>query len=195
MTRLLSLRNRQQVRAVETALLRRLTLRLLKEHFRPTNYEVGLHLIGASEMAQLNESFLQHKGSTDVITFDYSSEEFRVPRSAFQVGGGEQKLEPRNSKLQTPIHGEIFVCLDDAVAQAREFGTTWQSELVRYVLHGLLHLHGHDDSRPAARRKMKREENRLLRELARRFRLSKLGIRNAKRRTRTSAFRVPHSAF
>ena len=50
--------------------------------------------------------------------------------------------------------------------QAREFGTTWQSEVVRYVIHGLLHLRGHDDLKPAERRVMKREENRLLKRVA-----------------------------
>jgi len=72
------------------------------------------------------------------------------------------------------LHGELFICVDDAVAQAREFGTTWQSEIVRYLVHGVLHLRGHDDHDPAARRKMKREENRLLRGLDRRFDLSRL---------------------
>ena len=57
--------------------------------------------------------------------------------------------------------------MDDAVAQATEFKTTWQSEVVRYVVHGVLHLLGHDDLQPDLRRKMKREENRLVRRLER----------------------------
>ena len=67
-----------------------------------------------------------------------------------------------------------FICVDEAVFQARKFGTSWQSETVRYVVHGVLHLLGHDDLRAAARCKMKREENRLLRELSRRFSLAQL---------------------
>jgi rRNA maturation RNase YbeY len=57
----------------------------------------------------------------------------------------------------------------DAVKQAGEFKTTWQSEVVRYAVHALLHLRGYDDLQPAKRRVMKREENRLMRELAKRF--------------------------
>jgi rRNA maturation RNase YbeY len=72
------------------------------------------------------------------------------------------------------IHGELFVCVDEAVLQARQFGTSWQAEVVRYVVHGVLHLLGHDDLRPAARRTMKREENRLVRGLAKRFSLAQL---------------------
>jgi probable rRNA maturation factor len=68
----------------------------------------------------------------------------------------------------------LFICLDDAVKQAREFRTTWQEELARYVIHGLLHLRGFDDLEPAARRVMKREENRLLRRAGRAFTLAQL---------------------
>jgi probable rRNA maturation factor len=101
-------------------------------------------------MAEFNERFLRHTGSTDVITFDYADDLTRL------------------------LHGEIFISIDDAKAQAREFRTSWQSELARYVIHGVLHLRGFDDIRPADRRKMKREENRLLKEIARLFPLSKL---------------------
>ncbi|HYA79070.1 MAG TPA: rRNA maturation RNase YbeY, partial [Candidatus Nitrosopolaris sp.] len=80
------------------------------------------------------------------------------------------RLKP---ELQT-LHGEIFICVDEAVRQARQYGTSWQSEIVRYLVHGVLHLLGFDDVRAGTRRKMKREENRRLRELSRRFALSKL---------------------
>jgi len=107
-------------------------------------------------MARLNVVFLRHAGSTDVISFDYS------------------ELGTRDSEQQTRLHGEIFICVDEAIRQARRFRTTWQSEIVRYLVHGVLHLIGCDDQRAADRRKMKREENRWLRSLAARFPLSRL---------------------
>ena len=64
--------------------------------------------------------------------------------------------------------------MDDAIRQAKKFKTNWQSEIVRYIVHGVLHLLGHDDVNATAKRKMKREENRLLRKLSARFALSKL---------------------
>jgi rRNA maturation RNase YbeY len=100
----------------------------------------------------VNWDFLQHEGSTDVITFDHSES---------QDGTAD-------------LHGELFICLDDAVKQAREFRTTWTQELTRYVVHGVLHLRGHDDLAAGPRRKMKREENRLVRGLAANFPLSAL---------------------
>jgi probable rRNA maturation factor len=64
--------------------------------------------------------------------------------------------------------------VDEALIQARRFRTTWQNELLRYIIHGVLHLGGFDDERAASRRRMKREEDRLLGKLARDFDLSKL---------------------
>ena len=144
----LCLRNRQSARAVDLRLLRRIASGLMAD-LQATEFDLTIQLVGEAEMTRINETRLRHAGSTDVITFDYS-----------ESGGS--------------LAGEIFVCVDEAVIQARRFRTTWQEELVRYVVHGVLHLRGHDDLRVAARRRMKREEGRLTRKLARDFRLSKL---------------------
>jgi rRNA maturation RNase YbeY len=48
-------------------------------------------------------------------------------------------------------------------------------EVTRYLVHGVLHLEGYDDTDPVSRRAMKRRENKLLKELSRRFDLGKLG--------------------
>ena len=45
---------------------------------------------------------------------------------------------------------------------------------MRYVIHGVLHLLGYDDLKPQLRRRMKREENRLVRRLENRFALAQL---------------------
>jgi probable rRNA maturation factor len=66
------------------------------------------------------------------------------------------------------------VCIDDAILQAREFGTTWQSEITRYIVHGVLHLLGYDDLKPQLRREMKRAENRLMRLLSQKFSLAQI---------------------
>jgi probable rRNA maturation factor len=164
----LLIKNRQRAVPLNTRLLRTLTNALLREILELENFDLAIYIVRASEMARLNETFLQHIGSTDVITFDYSENpKPDLPRRSAAEAG------TRNSKLF--LHGEIFICIDDARAQARQFRTSWQSELARYIIHGVLHLRGFDDIRPAHRRKMKREENRLLRETSRRFPLRKLG--------------------
>jgi rRNA maturation RNase YbeY len=147
----LSVLNRQKTCAMNRRLFGKIARTLLCELIERQNFELGLNLVSAAEMAQMNKSFLRHEGPTDVITFDYAE-----PDSAF-------------------LRGEIFICIDVALEYARLFRTSWQSELIRYTVHGVLHLEGFDDATPSKRRTMKTRENKLLKELSRRFDLGKLG--------------------
>ena len=163
--------NRQRTVRVNTRHLRRLTRTLLRDLFKTSNFDLGIYLIRATEMARLNETFLRHKGPTDVITFDYKVDV--TASSGRPLRGNGARRNRLAAALQT-LHGEIFICPEQAVTQARRFHTRWQSELGRYVIHALLHLNGFDDLRPGARRQMKRAEDGLLRALARRVNLSEL---------------------
>jgi probable rRNA maturation factor len=154
----LAIANRQRTVSLNTRRLRGLTNTLLAELLKLQDFDLSVIVVRAPEMARINQAFLQHEGSTDVITFDYANDASLVTHHS-----------------SPSLHGELFICIDDAVAQAREFRTSWQSELARYVIHGVLHLRGYDDIRPADRRKMKREENRLLKEMTRLFPLKELG--------------------
>lgn len=145
----LCLRNRQRTRNVDLRLLRQVINRLLASPTVASNFDLTVHLVGDQEMTRINETRLRHAGSTDVITFDYGDH-------------------------SGPLAGELFVCVDEAIRQAVRFRATWQEEIVRYIIHGILHLEGYDDLRSVARRKMKSEESRRLKQLARDFRLSKL---------------------
>src|SRR5947209_15102297 len=70
----LELRNRQKVRAVDLRLFREILSTLLKELMVVQKFELGVCLVESKKMTELNETFLREAGSTDVITFDYSSE-------------------------------------------------------------------------------------------------------------------------
>jgi probable rRNA maturation factor len=142
--------NRQRTCKINVRALKEITITLLSELAGPESV-LEINLVSPAQMAEVNQTHLQHEGPTDVITFDY--------RENPQAGS---------------LNGELFICPAVAVEQAREFGTDWPSELVRYVIHGLLHLLGHDDLEPVARRKMKRAEERLLRDISHRFALSQL---------------------
>ncbi len=147
----LSLSNRSRGRPVNLRFARTLTRALLEELLGFARYELGVHFVTRADIVALHGTYLQDFSPTDVITFDYSD----------RANGNA-------------LHGEIFISVDEAVAQARRFGASWQSELARYLVHGVLHLRGFDDLDAARRRVMKREENRLLRALAGRFALSQL---------------------
>ena len=174
----LVLRNRQRVRRVNARLIRRIVESVLEEGLAGGDYELGIHLVGAAEMARLNWQFLRHEGPTDVITFNHG-EAGQVSRRSqgAKIGDGDGR------DACATIHGEIFICLDAAVSQARQFRTNWQSELVRYVIHGLLHLLGYDDQRAGSRRKMKRREERLLRSAAGRFKIADLAVTRRHRKS------------
>jgi len=150
--RTLTLRNRQRTRAVDLHRLRRIITALLHDLLQQDDFDLGFYLVAEPEMTRLNETYLRHGGSTDVITFDY--------------------CDPAQPGF---LAGEIFICVDEALIQARRFRATWQSEVVRYAVHGLLHLSGYDDHAARNRRKMKREENRLLSRLASQFPFADLG--------------------
>ena len=148
--------NRQRTLALKRILLRRVARSLLEELLHREDYELGVHFIAAEEMGRLNETFLGHHGSTDVITFNH------------QENAADEKL-----------CGEIFISVDDVMLHARRFRVDWPSEMTRYVVHGVLHLEGFDDTDPVSRRAMKRQENKLLKELSLRFNLGKLGKHGA----------------
>ena len=116
-------------------LLRRIADAFAAELLMKSSHAIEVHYVDEKEITRLNEQFVGHAGSTDVITFDY---------------GGEI------------TQAEIFICVDEAIKQAKEFGTTPQMELVRYLAHGLLHLRGYDDRTAAERKKMKRVEDLLV---------------------------------
>ncbi len=84
----------------------------------------------------LNRKHLGHDYVTDVIAF-------------------ELEREPR---LET----EIYINLDRARSQAKEFGETFRSETYRLLVHGLLHVLGYDDKTAKARASMRRKEDAVL---------------------------------
>lgn len=164
----LTLRSRQRARHVDLRFLRRMVRALLRETWPNGGYDLAIYLVAAPEMTRLNETFLRHKGSTDVITFDYAEKAGQASRMS-RSGATPGRAKDRRDARPTLLHGEIFICLDEAVRQARRFHTSWQRELVRYVVHGVLHLLGYDDRNRRARRRMKAAEDALVGRLAREF--------------------------
>ena len=59
-------------------------------------------------------------------------------------------------------HGEIFVSVETAEDNAAQFGTTPESEIRLYIVHGLLHLRGFDDIAAADARRMDSVQQRIL---------------------------------
>ena len=162
----LDVQNRQRTCRIRLALFKQIANVLLSELIQVKAFQVGVVLVAETKMAFLNETYLNHSGSTDVITFDYGEH------------GDEETLR-----------GEIFICIPDAIAQAENYKTSWQSEVVRYLIHGLLHLNGYDDIEPKCRRVMKREEQRLLNQITRRFSVNTLDLDGSQKSAEMSGMR------
>lgn len=88
----------------------------------------------------LNREWLGHDDETDVVSF----------------------VLDEDAQARGEIDGEVYVDLDTAAERAPEFGATMEQEALRYVVHGLLHLVGHDDATDAERASMRTLEDRYL---------------------------------
>lgn len=88
------------------------------------------------EILRVNREFLHHDYFTDIITFDYSYKD--------RVGA------------------DIFISLDTVKSNADLLKVNYDTELLRVIVHGLLHLCGIDDKGPGEREIMERNENEAL---------------------------------
>jgi len=167
----LTLSNRQVARAVDLRLLRRIVRALLRDLLRQEGFELDICLVASAEMTRVNETFLRHKGPTDVITFDYGKKDPLSRARRSRTALHKPQKGPRS------LLGEVLICVPEVLTQAPQFGAKWQNELIRCVIHGMLHLRGYDDHTASSRRRMKREEDRLLHQLESRFELRKLALR------------------
>lgn len=95
---------------------------------------LNIVFIPDTTMRRMNGTFLGHRHVTDVLSFPLS--EYR------------RRLE-----------GEVYVNLDQAVRQARTYRVTAAQERSRLIVHGVLHLAGYDDAKPAQRRRMRERED------------------------------------
>lgn len=92
------------------------------------------------EIIRVNREFLRHDYYTDIITFDYSH--------------------------KNKVAGDIFISLDTVRSNAEDLKVSYDNELMRVIVHGLLHLCGIDDKGPGEREIMEAAENRALSLLA-----------------------------
>lgn len=88
---------------------------------------------------EINRQFLGHDYYTDIITFDYST----------------------NSTL----NGDIFISLDTVRSNAEEIGCSFEHELNRILIHGILHLTGQGDKTPETKAQMTEKEEKALKKL------------------------------
>ncbi len=85
------------------------------------NAMISVAFVGRTAISRLNSQYLGHPGSTDVISFGMGRD---VPGA--------------------PAIGDIYICPDVARANAKKHGVSAGKELARLVVHGVLHVAGHE---------------------------------------------------
>ena len=88
------------------------------------------------EILRVNRQYLQHDYYTDIITFDYDEDDV--------------------------ISGDLFISLDTVRTNAEQLGVSYEQELNRVIIHGILHLCGINDKGPGEREIMEAAENKAL---------------------------------
>ena len=79
-----------------------------------------------------------------------------------QRGSAHLAFDLRDDGMGEDIDGEIVISAETARRQAAHLGLDEGEELLRYAIHGALHLMGYDDSTPAGLRSMRQAEDRVL---------------------------------
>ena len=95
--------------------------------------DISIIFCSDNYILDVNQKYLQHDYFTDIITFDYCE--------------GER------------LSGDLFISVDSVYENSLEYGTDFNEELNRVIVHGLLHLIGYDDHNDADISQMRAKEN------------------------------------
>ncbi|MBP7984214.1 MAG: rRNA maturation RNase YbeY [Bacteroidaceae bacterium] len=98
--------------------------------------EVGYMFVSDEKILEVNKEYLGHDYYTDIITFDDDEGDI--------------------------INGDIVISLDTVHSNSEDQHTSYDDELHRVIIHGILHLCGIDDKGPGEREKMEEAENKAL---------------------------------
>lgn len=112
---------------------------------RNTGYEISLTLVDNPSIQKLNKEFRNLDRPTDVLSFALEE--------------GTALAMPQNS---VPMLGEIVISAEKALAQAEEYGHSFQREMAFLTVHGMLHLLGYDHQTPAQRKEMEGLQRQIL---------------------------------
>jgi len=117
--------------------------------------------VSEDDIAVLNEEFLGHPGPTDVLAFPIDGELVEVDDGPGPTRRGPDRppADPGDMPL---LLGDVVVCPTIAATQASEHAGSVDDELALLVVHGVLHVLGHDHAEEVERARMRAREIELL---------------------------------
>lgn len=95
--------------------------------------EISVIFCSDPYILSVNQKYLQHDYYTDIITFDYCEDD--------------------------RLSGDLFISIDTVRENSAEYGTEFEDELNRVIVHGILHLIGYDDHTPEDVAEMRKKED------------------------------------
>jgi rRNA maturation RNase YbeY len=131
---------------VDLPLLRARARRILDELCHASS-ELSVALADEAAMADLGGRWRRRRAPTDVLSFSL--------------------LEGDHAERRGALLGDVVIGIETAARQARAAGRGLDDEVARLLIHGVLHLLGHDHAHPAETRAMRAEERRLWRAIGR----------------------------
>jgi probable rRNA maturation factor len=126
--------------ALDRRRLRARAVRMLRELGRP-KAELSIALVDDATIAELNARYRGVAGATDVLSFSL--------------------LEGAHAERRGALLGDVVVSVETAAVQARRARRTLDDEVLRLLIHGTLHLVGHDHEHRDEARRMRAEERRI----------------------------------
>lgn len=115
--------------------LKQWIISVIKKKKRKTG-EIVFIFCSDEHLLTINNEYLNHDTYTDIITFDYSKDNHLLP-----------------------ISGDIFISVDRVKENALKFSKSFEEELHRVIIHGVLHLLGYTDKTKKTKAEMTKEED------------------------------------
>jgi rRNA maturation RNase YbeY len=106
---------------------------IIEKEFKKSAGDITYYFTDDPEILEINKKYLNHNFYTDIITFGYCTE--------------------------NNISGDIVISVDTVKSNANEFNVTFENELNRVIIHGILHLIGFDDKDDDQIKRMREKEN------------------------------------
>ncbi len=108
-------------------------IRAVAQQYGKVPGEIAYIFCNDAKILEVNRTYLEHDYFTDIITFDYSENQ--------------------------QLNGDVFISLDTVADNAKSYEVSFEDELRRIMIHGILHLTGQDDQTPELRAEMIAKED------------------------------------
>lgn len=146
---------------VDLARWQQLALQVLREEGVRGLAELALIFVTEAEITELNESYMGKPGPTDVLAFPIDAAEAEIVLHGQPPNRGPDRAPPDLGDMPLLL-GDVVICPAVAQRQAPEHAGNLDDELALLVVHGVLHVLGHDHAESDQRAAMQARELALL---------------------------------